>query len=173
MKRFFLKNIVTKFFYTQNLWNEKIKILDIGLDNESISRAKLVYSNIQAYHGLDIRDLSEDEKKVINEFYLLDLDSDNLQSLHDDFYDLILMNHVIEHLNRGLDAILALSYKVRRGGYFFIEFPNVNSLSKSIYCNYHFHCDPTHKRIYNISEIANILISNDFEIISLVILNPI
>jgi hypothetical protein len=67
------------------------------------------------------------------------------------------MNHVIEHLNRGLEAVLELSYKVKDGGYFFIEFPNVNSLSRSIYCNYHFHCDSTHKRIYNVSEIANVL----------------
>ena len=89
MKRFLLENTVTKFSYTQNLWNSKIKILDIGLDNESISRAKLVYRNIETYHGLDIRDLSEAETTGIDKFYLLNLDSDNLQSLQNDFYDLI------------------------------------------------------------------------------------
>jgi hypothetical protein len=166
MKRFLLENTVTKFSYTQNLWNSKIKILDIGLDNESISRAKLVYRNIETYHGLDIRDLSEAERKSVDDFYLLDLDSDNLEDLQDNFYDLILMNHVIEYLNRGLDAVLNLSYKVKDGGYFFIEFPNINSLSRNIYRDYHFHCDSTHKHIYSISEVANTLLSNNFKVIS-------
>ncbi len=80
---------MTKFFYTQNLGNRRIKILDIGLDNESISRARRVYQDIEVYHGLDIRDLSEAETTGIDKFYLLNLDSDNLQSLQNDFYDLI------------------------------------------------------------------------------------
>jgi hypothetical protein len=76
------------------------------------------------------------------------------------------MNHVLEHLENGLSVVENLSKKVSTNGYFFIEFPNVNSLKKNFFCNYHFHCDSTHKRIYQVSDISNILLSNGFEIIS-------
>jgi hypothetical protein len=166
MQKFLLQASVTKFFYTRDIADKRLKILDIGLDNASLSRARLAYPNAKVYHGLDISDLNETEQSQIDRFFQIDLDKGDLGELEDGFYDLIIMNHVIEHLEKGLDVVYALSSKVANQGSFFIEFPNVNSLKKSLYCNYHFHCDATHKRIYEVNDIVNLLISNNFEIIS-------
>jgi SAM-dependent methyltransferase len=166
MQKFLLQTGVTKFFYTRNISGQKLKILDIGLDNSSLRRAQLAYSNINLYHGLDVCEIDAEQQKKLDKFFLVDLDQDTLEDLENNFYDLIIMNHVLEHLENGLSVVENLSRKVSTNGHFFIEFPNVNSLKKNFFCNYHFHCDSTHKRIYQVSDISNILLANDFEILS-------
>ena len=156
INRFLLRTGVTKFYYTRSILKNKIKILDIGLDNFSIDRVNRLYQNIQEYHGVDVCDISDENKKKI----------DPLDVLEDGYYDLVIMNHVVEHLEKGLYVIDQLSNKVKQGGVLFVEFPNVNSLNKHNSYTYNFHCDTTHKRIYTVESIANILLANDFEIVS-------
>ena len=166
MQKFLLQTGITKFFYTRNIAEQKLKILDIGLDNSSLVRAQLAYSNMSLYHGLDVSEIDTEQKKKLDKFFLIDLDQDTLEDLENNFYDLIIMNHVLEHLRNGLSVVENLCKKVSINGYFFIEFPNVNSLKKNFYCNYHFHDDSTHKIIYEVSDISNILLANNFEIVS-------
>jgi 2-polyprenyl-3-methyl-5-hydroxy-6-metoxy-1,4-benzoquinol methylase len=156
---------MTKFYYTKGIADEKLKILDIGLDNSSVVNAKLIYQNHKEYHGIDIVDINQAEKKI-DKFFLMNLEDLDFDIIEDEYYDLILMNHVLEHTINGHEIIDKLSAKLKLGGHFFIEFPNVNSLYKRNYFTYHFHCDSTHKRIYKVSDIANILLLNNCEIIS-------
>lgn len=166
IKEAFLKTGVTKFYYTRNTKEKGLNILDIGLDNKSIDNAKLVYPSLGVYHGLDIADITDNDKEKIDCFYKINLDDSNLDQLENNFYDLIIMNHVLEHLDHGLEAVHKLSKKIKPEGEIFIEFPNVNSLQKKSFFSYNFHCDSTHKRIYQVSDVANILLKNDCEIIS-------
>ena len=48
----------------------------------------------------------------------------------------------------------------------YIEYPNINSLSDTQSWRYHFHYDSTHKKIYFLEDIVNILMKNGFNILS-------
>jgi hypothetical protein len=156
----------TKFYYTRKLHHRKLRILDIGLANSSIDDARLVFKNLAAYHGLDKFEIGKDCRSKIDKFFLIDLEKDLLNDLPDKYYDLIIINHVIEHLENGLEVVDNLSDKINNNGHFFIEFPNINSLAKESMFSYHFHCDPTHKRFYNLTDMANVLLSKNFKIVS-------
>ena len=69
---------ILEFFYTRNISGQKLKILDIGLDNSSLVRAQLAYSNINLYHGLDVCEIDADQQKKLDKFFLVDLDQDKL-----------------------------------------------------------------------------------------------
>ena len=48
--------------------------------------------------------------------------------LADNHYDLIILSHVIEHINNGLDVVERLSKKLKFGGHIYIEYPSLKSL---------------------------------------------
>ena len=76
------------------------------------------------------------------------------------------MNHVIEHIDNGIEVIDGISKKSRKGGRIYIETPSVKSLSlPSQPGTLNFCDDVTHKKMYNLIDIVNVLIKNNFKII--------
>jgi len=150
--------------------NYKIKVLDVGCGNRSPSITTSLFPEIE-YFGLDKEDYNltiEDKKILENRYFNVDLEnlSELDRLLPDDYFDFIIMSHVIEHTINGLEVLEILTRKVKRGGGIYIEFPSIKSLSlPSMPGTLNFCDDPTHVRIYDIKEIANTLIRCGFKII--------
>ncbi|GAB6283122.1 MAG: hypothetical protein STSR0008_18780 [Ignavibacterium sp.] len=99
-------------------------------------------------------------------YYNLDLAKDSLSVIQDNYFDIVILAHIIEHLYNGLEVIKELTKKIKARGKIYIEFPSERSLSlPSVDGTLNFCDDPTHERIYSIRELANLLISNNFRII--------
>jgi len=150
--------------------NYKIKVLDVGCGNRSPSITTSLFREIE-YFGLDKEDYNltiEDKKILENRYFNVDLEnlSELDRLLPDDYFDFIIMSHVIEHTINGLEVLEILTRKIKSGGGIYIEFPSIKSLSlPSMPGTLNFCDDPTHVRIYDIKEIANTLIRCGFKII--------
>lgn len=72
------------------------------------------------------------------------------------FYDLILMSHVIEHLENPFNIISQIKKNIRASGYLYIETPNM--FATPLY-------DPTHLSLLNLSALRCSLENENFSII--------
>jgi 2-polyprenyl-3-methyl-5-hydroxy-6-metoxy-1,4-benzoquinol methylase len=105
--------------------NKTIKLLDVGCGNKSPSITKKLFPSVE-YYGLDREEynLIEEDKKVLEEhFFKVNLEDlislDKL--LPDDFFDFVIMNHVIEHTKNGLHSLAIISKKIRTGGVYILK----------------------------------------------------
>lgn len=146
--------------------NKDFTILDVGCGIHSASIIKSIFKNSK-YYGIDKNVYnSADEFKLMEKFYNIDLENDSFNDIPDNFFDVIILAHVIEHLSNGLSVIERLIPKLKKGGVFYIEFPSIKSLNfPSMKGTLHFCDDPTHKRLYDVKEISNLLLANGFKII--------
>ena len=147
-----------------------VKILDVGCGNHSASKTKKYYPNC-IYYGLD-RDKNYNNDvadfKAMEKFYEVDIsrNSNKLEVLPNNFFDCIILSHVIEHLINGQDIILHLLSKLKKGGVIYIEFPSQRSLYlPSMKGTLNFYDDLTHKKTYQIKEIERLLKSKSFSIV--------
>ncbi len=84
----------------------------------------------------------------------------------DNYYDIIIMSHVIEHLHNGDQVLLALMPKLKKNGVFYVEFPSEKSIHfPSMKETLNFFDDSTHCRIYSLKEVCNIFMTRGFKII--------
>ncbi len=146
-----------------------IKILDVGCGNHSASKTKNYYPNCK-YYGLDInKNYNNDERDfaAMEDFYAIDLnkESEKLDIIPDNFFDVIIMSHIIEHLKEGEKILLKLTSKLKKGGIIYIETPapKTTTFPKSLGLN--FYSDPTHVKPYPIFDLDKLLRNNNFEII--------
>jgi len=164
-KFFLVRLIKPKFFCTYKLISNPRLILDIGVANNSYSEFKAIYPNA-IYHGLDYVDAGTNFKSG-DKFILEDLESENALSGFSEKYDLIVINHVLEHLNNGLYVFSKLCDLLNSGGVLYAEFPSIRTLrhNKSIF-SYHFHDDETHKKLYKLEDLCNIAFERGLKVIS-------
>ncbi len=142
-------------------------LLDVGCGNKSPSITKYWFPQCN-YYGVDKEIYNNDpiDLKCMEKFYQLDLESSDLSIIPDDFFQIILFSHVIEHLSNGLKIIEILTRKLSPCGNIYIEFPSLRSLSlPSARGSLHFCDDESHIRLYDIKEIVNTLLSNNVRII--------
>lgn len=147
--------------------DKKFALLDVGCGNHSPARAKYFFPFVE-YYGIDKDVYNNDEQdfKDMKIFYKKDLEKDSLEDIPDDFFDVIIFCHVIEHLENGLSVVEQLSKKMKKGGNIYIEFPSVKSLSlPSMNGTLNFCDDATHKKLYDLKEVANVLLKNNCKII--------
>jgi SAM-dependent methyltransferase len=155
-----------KFKFIYNDYNKKeFCLLDVGCGNNSATRIKRWLPKCK-YYGLDNKVCNNDpaDFDLMEKFYNIDLEKDSLNSLPNEHFDVVLIAHVIEHLNNGTEILSEITKKVKQGGKIYIEFPSLRSLSfpgKGL----HFCDDPSHVRAYDIKEIVNELLANNFKII--------
>ena len=146
---------------------EKFLMLDIGCGNHSPSNVKKYFPECN-YYGLDkgIYNNNDYDFDFMIKFYKLDLESDSLEEIPDKFFDVVIMNHVIEHINNGIEVVDIITKKIKDHGRIYIETPSVKSLSlPSQAGTLNFCDDETHKKLYDIIDVANVLIKNNFKII--------
>jgi 2-polyprenyl-3-methyl-5-hydroxy-6-metoxy-1,4-benzoquinol methylase len=153
----------------RRLAGRAVRVLDVGCGNASceITRAWL---NVAAYHGIDreyYRGMQADYDKMDRVFFL-DLDLLDFSTIEDGAYDLVIMNHVVEHLRHGEEAVAGLARKVRPGGIIYIETPSYRTYgfpSAEGFLN--FYDDPTHWRCYSVERLADGLADAGFKILGL------
>jgi hypothetical protein len=140
-------------------------ILDIGIANDSYRECKSIFPQAE-YHGLD---LFHDYIKMndADKYYCRNLeDLDALRGLKEN-YDLIIANHVLEHIERGEDVFKELCCLLSDCGLLYVEFPSIRTAYKEKrWGSYHFHDDHTHRSFYNLESLANIAIDNGCKIVS-------
>jgi SAM-dependent methyltransferase len=138
-------------------------LLDIGAGNHSASKYKRAFPNCE-YHGVDLdKNYNNDENdfKQMKAFYEMDLTKLDFSSIPDNYFDFIMMAHIIEHLHNGDQVIEGLISKLKSGGYIYIEYPGIQSTKlPSMNGTLNFYDDDTHVRIYSTKEISGILSSN-------------
>lgn len=155
--------IKPKFYKTKKIFgSEDIQILDIGTANKSYEESRLVYPKAK-YTGLDLYAPNVIAEKG-DEFLQMNLEAIDENKIRDTF-DLIIMNHVLEHLGNGEDVFRILCKKINKGGVVYAEFPSIKTMykPKNRY-RYHFHDDPTHKRVYLLETLANIAMAEGLKI---------
>jgi 2-polyprenyl-3-methyl-5-hydroxy-6-metoxy-1,4-benzoquinol methylase len=152
-------------------FNKSVNILDVGCGPNGPLLAKKYFPKCN-YYALDINNFKNSEKyrAIMKEFYHVNLETDNLTSVPEKHFDLIIFSHVIEHLSNGLDVIKKLTSKLNSEGKIYVEFPSPrtlffpNAIRKGggllNFCD-----DPSHICIYSIKDIANGLLKNGFTIV--------
>lgn len=156
MNRFLLVQLKTKFYNITRFAATKALVLDVGVANRSAYEMKRALP-LCTYHGLDRAvTFDESERKLIDHFMIADLESDPLRSLPGASYDLIVINHVLEHVANGLEVVGHAIRCLRPAGILYLEVPNIRSVSHVAgRLHYHFHDDPTHKRLYAPEALCN------------------
>lgn len=147
--------------------DKEFKILDVGCGNHSPQITKKYFPKCE-YYGIDreLYNLDAFDLMKMKEFYHFELTPYNLRKIPDNFFDVIIMNHIIEHLPNGLEIIAIITQKLKEGGFIYIEYPSVKSLKMpSLKGTLHFSDDPTHIKLYNLVDVCNILLDNNFKII--------
>lgn len=160
-----VRHLKPKFSVPFALMSHPRLILDVGVANDSYRECKAIYPTA-VYHGLDVVDRRL-AMAVGDHFYLRDLDEPGALTALDPSYDLIIVNHVLEHLDQGTDVFRDLCALLAVGGVLYAEFPSLRTAyRRKTGGRYHFHDDPTHRRFYGLEELANCAIRQQCEIIS-------
>ncbi len=149
--------------------NNSFNLLDVGAGNQSASKTMSLFPKCN-YYGLDLdmnTNYIEEDFKKMKHFYQIDLTKLDYSEIPDYFFDYINMAHVVEHLYNGDKVIPLLIRKLKSGGHFYIEYPGAKSLQlPSMHGSLNFKDDPTHVRVYSISELREIFEYNKCTIIS-------
>jgi trans-aconitate methyltransferase len=158
-----------KYRYLNKLFKQgAFVLLDIGAGNHSASKTKKWFPNCE-YHGLDLnKNYNNDENdfKLMQSFYELNLEDLNLDSVPNAHFDFIMMAHVIEHLKNGEEVLVKLLAKLKPGGYLYVEYPGIRSTRlPRMKGTLNFFDDETHVRVYSLTELYNLFLKNNTEII--------
>lgn len=158
-----------KYRYLNKLFKQgAFVLLDIGAGNHSASKTKKWFPNCE-YHGLDLnKNYNNDENdfKLMHSFYELNLEDLNLDSVPNAHFDFIMMAHVIEHLKNGEEVLVKLLAKLKPGGYLYVEYPGIRSTRlPRMKGTLNFFDDETHVRVYSLTELYNLFLKNNTEII--------
>jgi SAM-dependent methyltransferase len=158
-----------KFRYVRHrLPPAELRILDIGCGNGSPSLTRRWFPGCH-YEGADIQryNLTDADMAAMDVFYLLGTDGSGYSAIPENSFDLVILNHVIEHMPDPIPILATLCEKIKPGGYIWIAFPSLRSLSlpHSEDETLNFCDDPTHVRVPDLREVANILLANGVRIV--------
>lgn len=144
------------------------RILDVGCGNGSPTVTKRWFPDCH-YSGADIQryNLSDADDAAMDEFFSLGADGSGYGAIPKDSYDLVILNHVIEHMAEPAPILAALCGKLKAGGYIWIAFPSLRSLSlpHSVDETLNFWDDPTHIRVPEMGEVTDVLLANGVRIV--------
>lgn len=143
------------------------RILDIGCGNRSPSLTKKWFPACH-YSGADIQryNLNDADVAAMDQFYPIGVDGSGYDEIPEATYDLVILNHVIEHMANPAPIVAKLCSKLKPGGHIWIAFPSLRSLSlpHSVDETLNFCDDPTHVYLPGVREIANVLLKNGLAI---------
>ena len=155
-------------FFKKEFSTKSFNLLDVGAGSHSATKTMAVFSGCN-YYGIDIRrDYENDENdfKVMKGFFEMDLTALNFDAIPNDFFDVMILSHIIEHLHNGDKVIEGLLPKLKKGGYIYLEYPGQRSTKlPSMKRTLNFYDDPTHVRVFSVPEVSEILKRNGFEIL--------
>lgn len=147
--------------------NSKIEnVLDIGCANGAYLKKLKKYSSYLSFTGVDINVPTIEKSKGSDEINFL---SGNIlqTELPSNHFDLVVMNHVIEHVyepRKVLDKIYSL---LRPGGLLLIKTPNFLSIERLIFGkNWYPYEIPRHIFIFSKRSVEKILDGSGYEVLS-------
>jgi SAM-dependent methyltransferase len=158
-----------KFQYVRRrISTPSLRILDVGCGNNSPSVTKRWFPGCH-YTGADIQryNLGAEDDAAMDAFYLLGADGTGYDALPEASYDFVILNHVLEHVKDPARTVAALCSKLKPGGYIWIAFPSLRSLSlpSSEDETLQFCDDPTHVYLPDVREVANVLLANGVKVL--------
>ena len=142
------------------------RVLDIGCGSKSPTLTKY-WINTSEYHGVDNGYWEDDVEGYgdIDKFYMLDLNDGLLDKIPQDYFDIIILSHVIEHINNGEFIISSLCSKLKKHGVIYIETPSIKTINYPSAIGFlNFYDDPTHIRCYYDSEIMPALQNHNIKV---------
>ena len=156
----YLKYFIDKYYPNKK---QNLTILDIGAaDGWALS-----YKHPKISHKIiiDIDEFYKDkiEKKGIK-FIKLNVDKENIP-LENNSIDIVLMNHVLEHLKNPQLVIESILQKLKLGGILIIRVPDIEKNK------FKFYNDFTHIKPYTKYSISKFLESNNYKIIDCINFN--
>ncbi|MBK9483387.1 MAG: hypothetical protein IPO02_15720 [Bacteroidetes bacterium] len=121
-----------------------------------------------SYYGVDMdrnTDYTPEDFTLMTDFYELDLTKLQYDSIPDQYFDYINMAHVIEHLHNG-DQVIPLLLKNLNLKAIFILNTLVLKFNPAVDVWYlKFYDDPTHVRVYSVSELKPVFENNQCKVI--------
>lgn len=142
-------------------------IIDVGCGNNSPKLTKKWFNNCH-YVGVDIQRYNNDDESMalVDQFVLVTPDGDGYDAIPDSSADIILMNHVVEHMPDPATVIRKMCAKLKPGGVIWIAFPSVKSLSfPSAIGTLQFCDDDTHIRVVDVKDVSNVLLDNGLKVV--------
>ena len=130
--------------------SKPLRILDVGCGNESCKITR-TWLNVIEYHGVDKEHWhgKDQDYALMDQVFYIDLDSLDLRSIPESYYDVVIFSHVIEHLANGEMVLLNLSRKLKPGGFIYVETPSERTLHYPSAIGFlNFKDDPTHVKVY-------------------------
>lgn len=126
-----LKSAFCKVLYSPSIFNSKGKILDIGCGNGG-------YLSILRDCGWEVYGFDFSEKAVRyakNERGLINVKQTKAENLDypENFFDLVTMNHSIEHLPNPKNSLIEAKRVLKKGGTLIVTTPNFSSLNAKIF----------------------------------------
>jgi SAM-dependent methyltransferase len=122
------------------------------------------------YHGADIQlyEMDDSDQVAMDNYFPVSPDGESgYDVIPNKAYDFIIMNHVIEHIREPSTAIRTACRKLKPGGLIWIAFPSPRSLGfPSAVGTLNFCDDPTHLRVCNVMNIANMLLDNNLSVVT-------
>ena len=160
----FRLKIIGQYNQTSNL-----NILDVGCGNNSCTISKQ-WLPISQYHGLDKEFWhgNEADYKTMDKVFYINLQNEleKLNEVENEFYDVIILSHVIEHIKNGEEAITELITKLKKGGLIYVETPHARTLGyPSALGFFNFNDEPTHVMIYSYYDVARTMLLNDLTVL--------
>lgn len=158
-----------KFAFLETAFGQQaFTLLDVGTGNQSATKTISLFPGC-TYYGLDISrayNNTPEDFLVMKEFYEMDLTQLNFSVLPYNFFDAILLVHVIEHLSNGDQVLVGLLSKLKPGGSLYVEYPGKQSTRlPSMKGTLNYYDDSTHVRIYSIEELTALFNKNNCRIV--------
>jgi len=135
-------------------------VLDVGCGRGNLLRelSRLGCS----CHGVERGDFPLDEHLEDVQFYKQDMESIDFA---DNSFDIVIIWHVLEHLNDPAQTIRTIQRIMRPGGLFVIAVPNFGSFQAKVFKRYWFHLDlPRHTYHFSHETLAPYLDARHFKI---------
>lgn len=156
MNRLLSIRLKTKFYNIVRFVGPVAAMLGVGVVNRRAPEMKLVLAGREC-HGVDRAfTFGESERARFDRFKVIDLEVDPLASVAESAYDLVVVNHVLEHVANDPPVVGNAIRCLRLGGVLCLEVPSLRSLSHAAArWHYHFHDDSTHKPLYSLEELCN------------------
>lgn len=147
--------------YYKKLIGTEGKILEVGSGcGELLEILKQDEESNWKLYGVDI-DKNANEKARKKGIKIYEGIFENI-SLPKNYFDLVIMNQLIEHVLNPLDVLIKTEEILKKGGYLVIETPNISSLDSKIFKEkywggYHF---PRHMNLFTIHSFKELIVKS-------------
>ena len=151
-----LKSSLSKLIYSPIPKEHKGSILDIGCGNG-------IYIYNLEKHGWDVHGIEISKKAVAfaqEKFGLKNVRQGTIEDIKypDEYFDVITMNHVIEHLLSPKKTLGEINRILKKEGLLIISTPNINSFNAKIFREYWFPLEtPRHLNLFQFSSMNKLL----------------